>query len=274
MQKDNNENISENKPFPTDTLQKKNTSIEKMTKEPVVIAGNQKPPATEIAPPTEERSSRNEEPTYAAIEEPIAQPAERRVPKMVLSVMAAPAYNGVNNLNNGSMGSDFGLLISMEIVKNLSISTGGIYAKKLYETGFKDYSPKNNIWYEYYPQKVNADCRVLDIPLNLSYVVFKAKDRTISMGSGISSYIMLRENYHFTYAETDPDNPLSYRVVNENRHWLNVINLQASIEQRLSKRVSVSVQPYMKIPLGTIGFAGVKLESLGLAANLNWNFGI
>jgi hypothetical protein len=269
------ENIAENTPLQRDTVKRANTAIENTTTEPVVTAKEQNPLLTDTAPPAHERSSKAQEPLLEAVEEPVKQPmAEHRVPKMALSVMAAPAYNGVNNLNNGSMGGDFGLLVSLEIARNLNVSTGGIYAKKLYETGFRDYNPKNNIWHEYYPQTVNADCRVLDIPVNLSYTFFKAKGRTINMGTGLSSYIMLREDYRFTYAETDPDTPLAYRVVNENRHWLSVVNLQASIEQRLSKRISISLQPYMKIPLADIGFAGVKLQSMGMAANLSWNFNL
>lgn len=275
LQEERMENIASNKPLPTDTVQKENTVVETTTEEPVVAAKDQNPLHTESFPPANEKTSREEEPLLAAVEEPIKQPmAEHWAPKIALSVMAAPAYNGVNNLNNGSMGGDFGLLISLGIARNWSFSTGGIYAKKLYETGFRDYNPKNNIWHEYYPQRVNADCRVLDIPLNLSYTVLKVKGRTISMGTGLSSYIMLREDYRFTYAETDPNTPLSYRVVNENRHWLSVVNFQASFEQRLSKRISVSLQPYMKIPLTDIGFAGVKLQSMGMAANLNWNFSL
>lgn len=275
LQKVSAQKMAENKSLTEDTLQKVNPVKENTTAEPEVIAREQNPPVSEPLPPVNEKSSEEEKPLYSAVEEPIQQRvAERRVPKMALSLMAAPAYNGVNNLNNGSMGGDFGLLLSLVIAPKLSVSTGGIYAKKLYETGFRDYNPKNNIWHEYYPQTVNADCRVLDIPVNLSYTFFKAKGRTISLGTGISSYIMLREDYRFTYAETDPDTPLSYSVVNENRHWLSVVNFQASIEQRLSKRISISLQPYMKIPTRNIGFAGVKLESLGMAANLNWNFGI
>lgn len=275
LQKANVQEMAENKPEKEDTLQKENTIVENTTAEPEMIDREQNPPASEILPPATEKSPREEKPSYAAIEEPIQQPvAEHQPAKMALSVMAAPAYNGVNSLNNGSMGGDFGLLVSLEFAPRWSVSTGGIYAKKLYEMGFKDYNPKNNIWHEYYPQTVNADCRVLDIPVNLSYTFFKAKGRTISLGTGISSYIMLREDYRFTYAETDTDTPLSYRVVNENRHWLSVVNFQASVEQRLSKRISISLQPYLKVPLQNIGFAGVKLESLGMAANLNWNFGI
>lgn len=116
---------------------------------------------------------------------------EQQSRKLSLSILVAPDYNGVNNLNNASIGNDFGLLVTFEIARNWSFSTGGIYAKKLYETGFRNYNPTRNIWEEYYTKSVNADCRVLDIPLNISYTFLNRRNTMISVGSGISSYIML-----------------------------------------------------------------------------------
>jgi hypothetical protein len=170
------------------------------------------------------------------------------------------------------LGNDFGLLVTIKITKSWSLSTGGVYAKKLYETGFGNYNPSKNIWDEYYPKSVNADCRVLDIPLNISYSLVAGKNTTISFGSGISSYIMLREDYRFSYEEQDSNTAVAYHVANENQHWLSVLNFQATFEQRLNSKVSIGLQPYMKLPLSNIGFAGVKLQSLGMAVILNWNF--
>ena len=212
---------------------------------------------------------------FAANEKPnVLSVPDHKSGKLALSFLAAPDYNGVKNLNNAIMGNDFGLMVSYKIAKNWSFSTGAVYGKKLYETGFSNYNPIKDIWTEYYPKSVNADCRVLDIPLNISYTILNRKNTSISFGSGISSYIMLREDYTFSYVEQDDDTALSYHLVNENKHWLSVLNLQATLEQRLNSRLSIGVQPYMKIPLGNIGFAGVKLQSLGMAVILSYNLNL
>jgi hypothetical protein len=220
----------------------------------------------------QEKSSSSEESLFAANEKPnqISEP-EHLPHKLALSFLAAPAFNGVNNLNNATMGNDFGLMVTLGVAKNWSFSTGAIYGKKLYETGFNNYNPIKDIWTEYYPKSVNADCRVLDIPLNVDYKFLSRRNTVISVGTGISSYIMLREDYRFTYVEQDDDTALAYHVVNENQHWLSVLNLQVTIEQRLNSKLSIGIQPYMKIPLSNIGFAGVKLQSVGMAVILNWN---
>jgi hypothetical protein len=264
---------AESKTPENDTAQVESLSIAEASTRQTVDMEERKLSPQDMVKSVEQLRSSADESLFAPNEKPNVLPEpEHQYRKLALSVLAAPDYNGVNNLNNASVGSDFGLIVTFKVSKNWSLSTGGVYAKKLYETGFSNYSPTKNIWDEYYPKTVNADCRVLDIPLNISYTFLTRKNTTISVGSGISSYIMLREDYRFSYVEQDPETAVAYHVVNENQHWLSVLNFQATFEQRLNSRVSIGLQPYMKIPLSNIGFAGVKLQSLGMAVILNWNF--
>lgn len=258
-----------------DKISGEDLSAQKATKKQIVNAENPNMSQPERVKIQDREKSPAEGSLFAANEKTnVPSVPEHESRKLALSFLAAPDYNGVNNLNNASMGNDFGLMVSIKIAKNWKFSTGAVYGKKLYETGFSNYNPNKNIWTEYFPKSVSADCRVLDIPLNISYTVLNRKNTSISLGSGISSYIMLREDYSFSYVEQDDDTALAYHVVNENQHWLNVINLQTTIEQRLNSRLSVGIQPYMKIPLGNIGFAGVKLQSLGMAVILSYNLNL
>lgn len=273
LNKQLNDNSSEKKLNNIDSTQIENLSIPQTTAEQKINPDEYITNQPDIAKPTEQKRSSTDDLLFAPNERPnkLTEP-EHQARKLTLSVLAAPDYNGVNNLNNASLGDNFGLLVTFQIAKNWSLSTGGVYAKKLYETGFGNYNPSKNIWDEYYPKSVNADCRVLDIPLNISYSLVAGKNTTISFGSGISSYIMLREDYRFSYEEQDSNTAVAYHVANENQHWLSVLNFQATFEQRLNSKVSIGLQPYMKLPLSNIGFAGVKLQSLGMAVILNWNF--
>jgi hypothetical protein len=272
-QKKTNVTTAEMKIPDNDTARIENLNIPQESTSKMVNTEEYKLSLQDVVKPAEQKRSSADESLFAPNERPNELPdPEHQYRKLALSVLAAPDYNGVNNLNNASIGNDFGLMVTFKISKNWSVSTGGVYAKKLYETGFSNYNPTKNIWDEYYPKSVNADCRVLDIPLNISYKFFNRKNTSISLGSGISSYIMLREDYRFSYVEQDAETAVAYHVVNENQHWLSVLNFQATFEQRLNSRVGIGLQPYMKIPLSNIGFAGVKLQSLGMAVILNWNF--
>lgn len=204
-------------------------------------------------------------------EKPVVSGLEPR--KVVLSILAAPAINGVNNFNNVKVGSDIGVLLTVGLTKRLSVSTGAIYAKKLYETGFDNYNPSGDTWFKYNPEEVYADCRVLDIPLNLNYELINKGKHIVSLGTGLSSYLMLKEDYHFVYGKSNSTGPQDVHLVNENKHLFSVINLEASYERRLNSKIGISLQPYMKIPISDIGFARVKLQSVGMAVNIKMNLG-
>ena len=176
---------SENEINNGDTILVNNLNISNTKPEQKVHRADQATSQPDAVKPVEQKRQAADESLFGPNEKPnkIAEP-EQLSHKLTLSVLAAPDYNGVNNLNNASRGDNFGLMVTFKIAKNWSFSTGGVYAKKLYETGFGNYNPSKNIWDEYYPKSVYADCRVLDIPLNISYSLALGKNTTISFGTG------------------------------------------------------------------------------------------
>ncbi|MEJ5960865.1 hypothetical protein [Pedobacter immunditicola] len=192
-------------------------------------------------------------------------------PQLTLSVIYAPAINGVNNLSNAKVGSDVGLLFTVGLTKKISVTTGAIYAKKLYESSFNEYNPNYKPSLAVDPQSVSADCRVLDIPLNINYSLMNKGKNSLTIGTGLSSYLMLKENYRYVYS-TEYNNPqYNYSLSNRNKHWFGVINVEARYQRQISPKFGIGLQPYMKIPISDIGYGNVKLQSLGMAVNLNWN---
>jgi len=191
--------------------------------------------------------------------------------QLSLSVIYAPAINTVNNFSNSKVGSDVGLLLTVGLTEKLSVTTGAIYAKKLYESSFDNYNPAYKPRLAFDPQSVYADCRVLDIPLNINYSLLHKGKNSLTVGTGLSSYLMLKEDYRYTYP-TDYNNPAyNYSITNQNKHWLGVVNLEARYQRQISPKFGICLQPYMKIPISDIGYGKVKLQSLGMAVNFNWN---
>lgn len=194
----------------------------------------------------------------------------RKRPQLALTVLAAPDINGVGSFNNAQVGTNVGLLFSVTLSK-FKFSTGVAYSKKPYMTDFYNYHTQ----YKFYtdPQTVSADCHVLDIPINIDYTVYGNAKNQISVGSGISSYIMLREQYNYNYANTGiyTYGPSSYTVSNQNKHYFGVLNFDATYQHRLNSKFSIDVQPYLKMPLTNIGYGQVRLQSAGVALGLSWN---
>jgi hypothetical protein len=197
--------------------------------------------------------------------------------RLILSVLAAPDINSVNRINSGGqVGSNFGLQFSMQLSKRISISSGAFYAAKPYQTSTANYKPQTvNWWASRFgstgrPDQVTADCKVLDIPLNVNYLLFNKGANKLSFGTGLSSYFMLSEAYHFNFADPSVHSS-DFRINNRNQHFFGLVNLNATYERKVNNRFGIMVQPYLKLPITQIGFGQVDLRSTGVAAGFSWN---
>lgn len=187
---------------------------------------------------------------------------------IVLSIIAAPDFNGVGSaFNRTQVGTNAGLLLSVGVTRKLTVSTGAVYSKKPYLVGMDQYH--TNYKFKVQPDDVSADCRVLDIPLNVDYQVYNKGRNLFSVGTGLSSYFMLRENYHYNHSGYY-NGPSDYNISNQNKHILGVVNLNATYQRRINSNFGINVQPYMKLPITNIGYGQVNLKSTGLAIGASW----
>ena len=191
------------------------------------------------------------------------------VPQYALTVLAAPDINGVGSFQQSKVGTNIGLQFSAEVAKKLTITTGAVYSVKPYITGFENYHTPYQ--FNTAPINVTADCRMLDIPINVGYQVFNKHQTKISIGTGLSSYIMLHESYKFNYANTYVTGPSNYTVPNSNGYFFGVLNLNATYQRQLNQKVGMTIQPYVKLPLTNIGYSQVRLQTTGVAIGLSWN---
>jgi hypothetical protein len=191
-----------------------------------------------------------------------------RRPQYALTVLAASDLNGVNSLQQSKVGTNVGLLFSAGVFKKLTISTGAIYTAKPYMTGFSNYHTAYQFQND--PVSVQANCRMLDIPLDIDYQLFAKHRNKLSVGTGISSYLMLHESYDFNYA-AGSNGPGYYNVPSPDKYFFSILNLQATYTRQVNSKFGVSIQPYMKLPLSNIGASQVRLQTTGVAVGLTWN---
>jgi hypothetical protein len=190
-------------------------------------------------------------------------------PQYALTVLAAPDANGVgSSFQQSKLGTNLGLAFSVDVSKKFTISTGAVYSVKPYSAEYGQY----HINYQpaVTPTQVVADCRMLDIPLNVGYQIYNKHQNRISLGTGLSSYIMLHESYTFNYADSYTSST-HFTVPNSNKYFFGVANFNATYEHRLNSKASIMLQPYLKLPLTNIGYSQVRLQTTGVAVGLHWN---
>jgi len=190
-------------------------------------------------------------------------------PTFAVSFVASPDINSVQGFSQNKVGTNAGLLLTIGVARKWTVTTGALYAAKPYMTPFANYATAYKFSTD--PQSVTANCTVLDVPINVGYQVYSKGANKFSLGTGLSSYFMLRENYTYNYAGGYPAGPTSYNIRNQNKHILGVLNLNATYQREISSKFGVGVQPYLKLPLTGIGYGQVNLKSAGVAVGVTWN---
>lgn len=194
----------------------------------------------------------------------------RKKPVLMLSILAAPDLTSVQKSGRSSLSGGFGIEATLSLTKKLSITTGAVYAKKIYDSDFSLYSPNTNYVFRVTPSNIHANCDVIDIPLNINYKIFENSKNAISVSTGLSSYLMLKEKYNYSY-DGNYQGPQAYEVRNQNQHYMGVANVGLEFQHKINEKISISAKPFMKLPLTGIGYGNSRLSSTGVAVSVNMN---
>jgi hypothetical protein len=151
------------------------------------------------------------------------------------------------------------------------IRTGLFTARKVYSASPDEYDPPAAFW-NYYPnlEKVDADCKVYELPVLLSYQFGRTAKQSWMATAGISTLFMKEEKYRYYYKPT-PSSPLTtrdYTLKNESDHPFSVITLSGGYKRNLGKKVTLMAEPYVKLPLSGVGYGKVKLNSGGIMVSV------
>lgn len=185
-----------------------------------------------------------------------------------LGLVAGPDMATVKFRQWTTPGVNAGLMLGYQITKRLSVESGVLYSSKIYTARPQDYHPKQPIPNYYYLKEVDANCSVIDVPVNLRYDLYRKKQRRIFVSTGLSSFWMKEENYTYKFNWSQPGS--NTEVYNQNRHLFSIWNVSAGYEMPLNNHFSLQAAPFVKLPLSGIGYGRVKLTSTGVLFSLKY----
>lgn len=184
-------------------------------------------------------------------------------------ISGGPDISMVEVKKPGKVTLSYGVGLGYTFKNKLTIQTGFYVANKIYSADSSEYHPTGPVWIYYpYVNNIDANCKVFEIPVNLLYNFGKKGKHNWYAGAGISSVFMKSEVYDYSYdyfGQTYKDQTV---IKNENQHNFSMLGLTAGYQYNISNRVSLSAQPYVKLPLKGIGFGKVELKSGGVLMNL------
>jgi hypothetical protein len=192
---------------------------------------------------------------------------KKKLSSFFFSLSAGPDISYVSSNKAGSVKMVLGAGIGYNYKDKFTLRTGFYTGRKVYSASADAYHapPAFNQFYPYL-QKVDANCKVYEIPVSLSYNFGKKSSPDWFVSAGLSSFLMKEETYNYFYKYTPTGNTFTnkWTIKNENYHFFSVATLSGGYKKSISKRVSIMAEPYIKIPLGGVGYGKVKLNSGGV----------
>jgi hypothetical protein len=219
------------------------------------------------------------QPTVQPEEEPIEQEKRFFGKLLSLGVVLFPqtpyADNAQSNLNVGG-----GFLSELPITRNIGINTGVLVAGQ--SLNFPQQLSKPLTTSGRQLESASLSLLGLDIPLNLKYNFSSHKKQSFYFGLGVSSLLVLGENYTLTYSSfytvgtqliTRQETVKQSGPAGGTMLWGQLMNLSFGMGYSLSPRWQLTVEPYLKLPLRTYTLDQLRLGSGGVQLQIRYRTG-
>jgi hypothetical protein len=192
-----------------------------------------------------------------------------------IGAVVSPDMSNVEFRYNDKVGFNVGLQIGYRFAQRWAVNTGVTYTRKNYTSNGKDFNPPKGSWLDNVQlDHVEGHCFMFDIPINIRYDLNQNNKQRVFVSTGLSSYVMKKEEYHYYYQYTNGSPGYRSRSnTSTERHWLGIVNLSAGFEKNINKKFSVQAEPYLKIPIQGIGYGNMQLNSYGMYFSLKYKPG-
>lgn len=186
----------------------------------------------------------------------------------------SPDFSTVGSFSNfNDPGFKVGASVEYNVSQSFGISAGVVYSTVRYTAGKGEYTLPYGYWTNgITPNETLARCVLIDIPINFKYNFIHFDRSRLYATAGISSYIMLNEEYSFNYDRNEPSLVQGWSGKTGTRHWMSNGSLSVGYEFDLTPALSIRAEPFIKVPLREVGWGNVKLYSTGTFISLNYNF--
>jgi hypothetical protein len=198
---------------------------------------------------------------------------QKKTPWYVLASIGADASNvTLFSFNNSSITPRYGIGIGYQINKRISVQTGFYAGRKKYVAGPDDYNAKDPYLSTVDITKVTANCLIFEIPVTVRYNFVLRPKTTYYATAGLSSFIMKKEDYNYSYNTNYSTNEQVAHSYTGNKNLFSIATVSVGIERKISKAFSVQAEPSINIPIAGVGEGTVKLYSTDIQVGVKYNF--
>jgi hypothetical protein len=194
--------------------------------------------------------------------------------KFYVGVMGGPDATTVKFQKVEDVGLNFGLLLGYQFNKKWSVESGAYLERKYYYSEGKYFNTSKiympaNAWIE----DLSGDCKMIEIPVAAKYNFATRKQSGWFGVVGLSSYILLQENYTYNYYYgTSGPVPHTKEYKNTSTYIFSHVSVSGGYTHRLGNFADLRVEPYLKLPVSGMGVGSMTLSSAGVQVGITKKF--
>ncbi len=111
--------------------------------------------------------------------------------------------------------------------------------------------------------QIQSKSTVAEIPLKLKYDILKTEKGSLFAGGGISSFIITREDNQYQASVNGNNETLKGSYSTHQHYFAAAANISAGYEWKAGKGLNLRLEPYVQIPLKTVGMGSMQVVSAG-----------
>lgn len=191
-------------------------------------------------------------------------PGRTELSRFEFGLIVSPDISTIGGISNFyEPGYKLGVTAGYRINDRFTVSGGLIHSSVKYSSGSQHYDPPAYWNPGGTPSGIIAQCFILDIPLTVKYDVMQFQNSRFFATGGLSSYVMLSEDYQFDYNGYSPGQTNTLNERSGKAHLLSNAGFSIGYEYDLHQNWSLKAEPFIKVPLREVGWGNVKLYTLG-----------
>ena len=192
-----------------------------------------------------------------------------------------PDYTDAGGITNNQFGNNIGITVGYYLTGKLSINTGLFYSNKFYwspgeapnrTSAIRYAPPTNSMTLAAAPtfQYVNGSADLYEIPLTLRYDVARSGKSKFFVNAGLSSYFIVSQTSIYFFHSGGL--PAAWKRTDNSQYnyWFGVGDLSAGVETDMGKGFSFQAEPFLKLPLQSMGIENVRLHSYGFLLSFRY----
>jgi hypothetical protein len=185
--------------------------------------------------------------------------------KFYAGLVAGPDLSTIKWQTVKKAGLNYGILLGYQINDRFSVEASLLKDKKLYSTAGKYFNIKNySLPPNAYIGEVTGECKMLELPLNITYRFGQKTMSAWFVSAGSSSYFMKSENYTYDIIYAGINYPYASAFKNKSTSLFAMVNFSVGYTYKCGKQGSLRMEPFVKLPTKKIGTGNLPIQSGGI----------